>query len=251
MAKYKTYQRNHVILPTQEKALDSFLNSTFAGHKHKLKNACNSNSEDALTWSCFDVIRNQSHAKIQIAVDEIIEDAFEMDPGISFNAKDTKIDIGKRFDGPTINEGTEVDASLEDSNHVLFIEAKLYSSMSLADPPSKPHNQLARKLRIGVDYASSMNKKFSFIVLDIAPVDQMYSHKSKKMAMDGTSSYKDKWKTAWWFKYYKNGRNGGLKPLTEILIGVNQNGNPITEVSHRMGWLTWGNLFKTTMRSLL
>src|SRR5688572_21470194 len=53
---YKDYQRNHVIVPGREDALASFLRQDYQGMRHKLRNANNSNSEDALTWSCFDVL---------------------------------------------------------------------------------------------------------------------------------------------------------------------------------------------------
>ena len=76
--KYENYKRNHVIYPNREKALDEFVNSTaFINDKvvrHKLKNSISSNSEDALTWSCFDVLRQLPKEKINIALDEIMED---------------------------------------------------------------------------------------------------------------------------------------------------------------------------------
>jgi hypothetical protein len=47
------------------------------------------------------------------------------------------------------------------------VEAKLYSPMSQADPDyHKPHNQIARKLTIGLRAAQSMGRDFYFILLD-------------------------------------------------------------------------------------
>ena len=62
---YSNYSRNHVIMLGREQALDDFLNASIIQNdevvKHKMKYAYNSNSEDALTWSCFDVLRNLPH----------------------------------------------------------------------------------------------------------------------------------------------------------------------------------------------
>ncbi len=55
---YKTYHRNHAIIPGREKSLEHFLNQNYKGKHYKWKNALNSNSEDALTWSYFEVIAN-------------------------------------------------------------------------------------------------------------------------------------------------------------------------------------------------
>ena len=75
------YQRNHVIVQGREKALDEFLNSTtvIKGErvKHKLEYSYSSNSEDALTWSCFDTLRNYKPENLADALNEILEDAFE------------------------------------------------------------------------------------------------------------------------------------------------------------------------------
>lgn len=53
----------------------------------------------------------------------------------------------------------------------MFIEAKLYSpmTMSMADPDNrKPHDQIARKIPVGVKEAQYSGKEFYFIILDIA-----------------------------------------------------------------------------------
>jgi hypothetical protein len=66
--KYASYLRNHAVYPGREKALHDFLNATLDRNgkkeKHKLRHCCSSNSEDALTWSCFDVLRQQPREKI-------------------------------------------------------------------------------------------------------------------------------------------------------------------------------------------
>lgn len=251
---YHSYQRNHVILPGRETALDDFLNATFDGKNHKLQHSKNSNSEDALTWTCFDFIRNQSTDTQIRAVKEMFEDAYSGELSVSdIDLTGLRIDIGKEFLAPSISERTEVDVSIETERCIIFFEAKLYCALSLAEPPEKPHNQIARKLRVGVDYAQSVNKAYYFVVLDIAPVEKMYVRNSKKEALSGGSSYQDKWKTAWWYDYYKKGRNNSMKPLEEILTGIELKSEnyKIGTISRNMGWLTWADIFKITLRSAL
>jgi len=60
-----------------------------------------------------------------------------------------------------------------------------------------------------------------------------------------------KWKNVWWFNRYKNGWNSKLKPLQEILSDISTNESVIINVSKNMGWLTWADLFKITMRGLI
>jgi hypothetical protein len=250
---YETYQRNHVILPGREQALETFLKKDYKGMNHKWKNGFSSNSEDALTWSCFDIISQLPFAKKIKALDEILEDSFQdkkcnfrfIDNG--YNESDIEIFIGKEYHGTSINEDTEVDSSIELPDKIIFFEAKLYSSISLADESkNKPHDQIARKLRVGLDYAKHVKKDFYFIFLDIAPASELLKfakEKSKEKALD---SSKGKWKSAWWFNYYKKGRNKSLKPLTDSLAGVNY--DSVESVADNMGWLTWADLFKIVMR---
>jgi len=77
---YNFCHRNHIILKGKEDALYNFLDATLVSNgktkKHKWKNSISSNSEDALTWSCFDVLRNQPKERVTTALDEIFEDAF-------------------------------------------------------------------------------------------------------------------------------------------------------------------------------
>ena len=252
---YKNYQRNHVILPGREKALESFLKQDYKGMQHKLRNAVSSNSEDALTWSCFDLLASIPSLDKVAALDEIFEDSFQGNSPLSFQSRgidsdDINICVGKTYTGSSTGESTEVDASIEAPGILVFIEAKLYSSVSPASPPEKPHDQIARKLRVGFDSISNGDREFFFVFLDIAPAEIMFERKRKTIAMETPGgSYKDKWRSAWLFNYYKQGRNGSLRPLAEALAGINT--PPVEVVAKHMGWLTWADLFKCTMRAML
>src|SRR5690606_8275834 len=143
--KYTDYQRNHAVLPDREQALHQFLNASIVCNgkteQHKLKHATNSNSEDALTWSCFDRLRNLPKEKIAFALDEIFEDAFgdfkerneSVPESFSFaDEQNIEIHIGKNYDATSVYENTEVDVSIETDDKLIFIEAKLYSKISVA-----------------------------------------------------------------------------------------------------------------------
>jgi hypothetical protein len=113
---YKEYQRNHVIVPGREDALASFLKQDYKGMKHKLKNAVSSNSEDALTWSCFDVLASLPSLDKALALDEIFEDSFDGSSPLSLRtrgigSKDISVHVGKQYMGVSTKESTEVDAS--------------------------------------------------------------------------------------------------------------------------------------------
>ncbi len=115
---YKNFRRNHVILPGREEALELFLKQDYKGMQHKLKNAVSSNSEDALTWSCFDVLANYPSLDKAAALDEILEDSFLGNSPLSFRErgienKDIEIHVGKSYTGISTKESTEVDASIE------------------------------------------------------------------------------------------------------------------------------------------
>ena len=234
---YKTYLRNHVVLLGSEKPLHTFLNAILVHsdgkeEKHKLSKAFNPNSEDALTWSCFDVLRHQPHEKVVKALDEIMEDAFEGKATFSFeNEKNIQIHIGKNYYANTVTENTELDASIETDDKLIFIEAKLYSKISLPDK-DKPHDQLIKKVRIGLDVAKHESKSFYFIFLDIAPIDY-------------TLKFGDKSVNAEYFKRYKENSD----TLSDKLI-ENSYQN-LEEVSQNMGWLTWASLFKTVLRAVI
>lgn len=256
MIKYDDYKRNHVILPSREKELDRFLNSKFKGVNHKSKNGISSNSEDALTWSCFDIISQLPDSKKIVALDEILEHSFcgndmKQEMPFSFsNEVNIKIEVGKIYKGHFTKEETEVDGSIETSNKIIFFEAKLYSSISLKDD-SKEYDQIAKKLRVGLDYASKETKEFYFIFLDIAPRDILYKFSDEKKSKENADKLPTKkWKSVWWFNRYKKGWKGSSKPLEEILSGINTS-QSIKSISENMGWLTWFDLFKITMRGMI
>jgi hypothetical protein len=235
--KYPSYLRNHAVYPGSEKALHSFLNATLVRNgkeeKHKLRHCCSSNSEDALTWSCFDVLRHQPNEKIVRALNEIMEDAFEGKVDFSFeNDQNIEIHIGKNYFAKTVDEDTELDATIETADKLIFIEAKLYSAISLPDNTT-PYDQIIRKLRVGLDVAKRENKQFYFIFLDIAPMNEILHYGEKKSI------------SAVHFKQYKK----RSETLADKLIGNTY--DSFEKVSENMGWLTWACLFKTVLRAVI
>ena len=235
--KYPTYLRNHAVYPDREKALHTFLNATLDRNgkkeKHKLRHCKSSNSEDALTWSCFDVLRQQPHEKMVQALNEIMEDAFEGKTDFLFeNEQDIEIHIGKNYYASTIVEDTELDVSIETADKLIFIEAKLYSKISLPDDTT-PHDQIIRKLRVGLDVAKHENKKFYFIFLDIAPMDKILQYGKEKSI------------SAEYYKQYK-GNSGTLSG--KLIENTYDN---LDKVSENMGWLTWASVFKTVLRVVI
>ena len=58
---------------------------------------------------------------------------------------------------------------------------------------------------------------------------------------------KDKWKSAWFYNHYKHGDESGHRSLREALEGIDS--PPEQVVADNMGWLTWADLFKTTLRA--
>jgi len=252
---YKDYRRNHVILPGREKALETFLKQDYKGIQHKWKNRLNSYSEDALTWSCFDVLVNLPLRKKIAILEEIFEDAYQGRNEFSFkNGKfkedEIQIYIGKQYTGSSTKESTEVDASIELPEKLIFIEAKLYSPMSMALPPNKPHDQIARKLRIGLDSPLNDTREFFFIFLDIAPREKLTKRKNKSEALASVKKgFDDKWKSAWLFNYYKFGRNNSLSPLKKAIESINT--PTVQSIADNMGWLTWSDLFKSILRGVV
>src|SRR3989304_1465191 len=140
---YNDYKRNHVIFPGREEALKNFLEQRYDGiGPHKWKNGFNSHSEDALTWSCFDLLSNFPMPKKISVLDEIFEDAYQGKSKLlfkngCFQEDEIQIHIGKQYTGLTSKEKTEVDASIELPGKLIFFEAKLYSTGSMASPPDK------------------------------------------------------------------------------------------------------------------
>ena len=251
---YKNYQRNHVIVPGRANALEQFLKSDYKGMRHKWNNGFSSNSEDALTWSCFDLLASYPLPKKITALDEIFEDAYQGQSNFLFKKGRFKegqiqIHIGKQYTGLTSKESTEVDASIELPDKLIFFEAKLYSTVSMASLPDKPHDQIARKLRIGIDSPLGDTREFFFIFLDIAPLKKLTRRKSKAEALAPSKGFEDKWKSAWLFNYYKFGRNSSLSPLKKALDGIAI--PPVQTVAQNMGWLTWADLFKIVLRGMI
>ncbi|MDR1742398.1 MAG: hypothetical protein LBR48_01090 [Dysgonamonadaceae bacterium] len=244
--KYPTYHRNHVILPGREQALDEFLNASIIQNgkeiKHKLQYADNSNSEDALTWSCFDVLRKQPKEKVAVALDEIFEDAFgdfkekkkPVPQDITFaDEKNIEIHIGNNnYKAVSVGEDTEVDASIETDSKLIFIEAKLYTKISLPDD-KMPHDQIIRKLRVGLDIANASNREFYFLFLDIAPCDKILKYGEQKEI------------SARRFLQYRNHPETLVKQLIDVPYQT------VEQVAQNMGWLTWACLFKTVLRTIM
>jgi hypothetical protein len=142
--------------------------------RHKLKNAVSPHSEDALTWLCFDILASLPSLDRAAALDEILEDSFHGSSPLSFRAlgisgQDISIHVGKQYTGAITKEATEVDASVEAPGVLVFFEAKLYSAVSPATPPEKPHDQIARKLRVGLDSLNNGEREFFFVFLDLVP----------------------------------------------------------------------------------
>jgi hypothetical protein len=254
--KYSDYKRNHAVLPERISALETFLRQDYGALKqHKWNNGFSSNSEDALTWSCFDVLKHLPHGIKIMALDEILEDAYQREgmnvfKKAGYRDDQIQIHIGKQYTGLTEEESTEVDASIEVPGKLIFFEAKLYSTVSMASPPEKPYDQIARKLRIGLHLSSQDNREFFFIFLDIAPLEKLLKRKTKTEALvPSKSGYDDKWKSAWWFDYYKRGRNQSLSPLKKVLKQIAT--PPVQSIADNMGWLTWSDLFKVVLRGMI
>jgi hypothetical protein len=256
MKKYTDNKQNHVILPGREKAFEQFINSTHNGEKHKLKNSYSSNSEDALTWSCFDVLAQFPIKQKIIALNEILSHSYDDEQSLfSFeHEQNIRIDVGKTYKPLTLNEETEVDANIETDKKIVFIEAKLYSSISLKDS-THDYDQIARKLRVGLKYALENNLEFYFLFLDIAPMEKLYDFSKELKCKENAEQHPTaKWKSAWWFKYYKNGANGSLRPLKEALLDclpVENQENIILNISKNMGWLVWSDLYKIILRGAI
>jgi len=250
--KYVDPLDNHAIWHGREEALRSFIQQPYGGMLHKIRNAHSSNSEDALTWSCFDTLAQVSIAARRHALTDIWELAFgnrDTPEGILSGA----IHIGKRYGK---DESTEVDASIEGSGALLFIEAKLYSPMSSADPENrKPHNQIERKLRVGLREAADRGCHFHFILLDIAPFEALRLLNTGASLAQATkpaeTGFAAKWTTAYWFARYKYGSRGSLSPLQNLLADAGFPDMVARNMAARMGWLTWGDVFKSVLRTTI
>jgi hypothetical protein len=249
---YQDLRDNHVIWPGREAHLDRFVRQSFKGISHKMKNARSSNNEDALTWSCFDILRNVSEERRAFALEDLWELAY-CDMAAPDGFQDSMIHIGKSYRAG--KETTEVDLSFESDRSLVVVEAKLYSPMSQADPENaKPHNQIARKLTIGLEAAQTMRKDFYFVLLDIAPPNclaQLNPGASLKEAEGKASGFGGKWLTSYWFPRYKYGHRGSLSPLRNLLSRTGLNAGQVAQVARRMGWLTWADVFKVVLRATI
>jgi hypothetical protein len=250
--KYAKPYDNHVVLPGREEALHQFIHQSYGGMQHKLRNACSSNSEDALTWSFFDVLAQAPDAVRREALTNLWE--------LGFGTRATPegvlagtIAIGKRYG---TGESTETDVSIEGPGALVFIEAKLYSPMSMADPSrAKPHNQIERKLRVGLREAAQRKSNFYFVLLDIAPLEALRSLNPGVSLADATkphaSGFASKWLTAYWFSRYKYGSSGSRAPLQRLISDAAIPSLPAKDVAERMGWLTWADVAKAILRTAI
>jgi hypothetical protein len=152
---YGNFRDAHVIWPGTDRDLDEFVGQSYKGMHHKRKNACSSNSEDALTWSCFRTLKSVSQERRALALQELWELVYgDMAQPEGFEA--STIYIGK-----TYGEGkhtTEVDLSFEGDKFLVFVEAKLYSPMSQAND-DRTENQIECKLTIGLRAAGAGKAK--------------------------------------------------------------------------------------------
>jgi hypothetical protein len=246
---YEDYRENFVVFPGSEEALKAFVSQSYAGRQHKAKATRSSNSEDALTWSCFNTLGCLPLEHREAALSELWSLAFpdsSPPPGFTSGA----IHVGKTYGDS--NEKTEVDTSIEGEGILVFVEAKLYSPMSLADEANrKPHDQIARKLRVGITEARRAQADFYFLILDIAPKEILRGLKPGASLAEAKNSkrggFASKWLTAYWFSRYKGG--GSVTPLREILRDI-----PWADpkaMSKNMGWLVWSDVFKVTLRSVM
>ena len=247
---YRDYRDNFVIWPGRDAGVEQFVNQTYGGQRHKLRHTRSSNSEDALTWSCFDTLNCLPTSHKANALATIWALAFDHRPAPP-GFLDGEICIGKKYGEK--GEETEVDASIEGKGVLVFIEAKLYSPMSLADLANrKPHDQIARKLRVGVKDTLHSGKEFYFIVLDIAPMEILRTLRPgaslQHAKTKSRGGFPSKWLTAYWFARYKSAR-GNVSSLSEVfqdMPGVN-----IGSIAKNMGWLTWAGVYKAVLRAVI
>ena len=246
---YDNYRDNFVVVPGREAALKAFVSQTYAGQQHKLKATRSSNSEDALTWSCFDTLNSLPLPHRDAALSALWRLAFPDLPLHAGFARGT-IYVGKTYG--VANEKTEVDVSIEGDGILVFVEAKLYSAMSVADEVRrKPHDQIARKLRVGIAEAKRVQTDFHFLILDIAPKEILRTLNPGVSLAEAKSTkrggFSSKWLTAYWFSRYKGGRS--VTPLRELFKDIPD--ADAKAISKNMGWLVWSDVFKVTLRSVM
>lgn len=248
------HRANHVIYPGDEEVLERFLGQQYGGLQHKRRNAHSSNSEDALTWSCFRCLANVQNEVRHAALAQLWDLAYDGKRALPSGVRDGRIEVGRTFGDI---EKTEVDASIEGPGALVFIEAKLYEGISQAKPPGKPHNQIQRKLRVGAREAAG--RDFYFIILDIAPPEKLRElyPRGQRISLDAASTsqsegFRSKWLTAWWYSRYRNGRRGSTKPLRQLLEEPPSiPGADAAQIARNIGWLTWADVFKVVLRAAL
>lgn len=247
---YRDYRDNFVIWPGTEADVERFVNQTYGGQRHKLRHTRSSNSEDALTWSCFATLNCLPLTQKAKALAAIWALAFDHRPPPA-GFLEGQVHIGKKYGQK--GEETEVDASIEGKGVLVFIEAKLYSPMSLPDKANrKPHDQIARKLRVGVKETMDSGREFFFIVLDIAPAEILRTLKPGASLKDAKTKarggFPSKWQTAYWFARYKSAR-GSVNSLSEVFEDMPKVN--IVSVAKNMAWLTWADIYKVVLRAVI
>jgi hypothetical protein len=247
---YEDYRHNFVICPGREAAVDDFVNQTYGGQRHKLRHTRSSNSEDALTWSCFDALNFLSPTRRGEALADIWACAYHHSTPPP-EVLEGQVFVGKKYGEK--GEETEVDASIEGIGVLVFIEAKLYSPMSLADEANrKPHDQIARKLRVGVKEALKSGSEFFFILLDLAPVELLRSLRPgaslDEAKRKSGAGFPSKWLTAYWYARYKSAR-GSSSSLSEVFKDIPRAN--IDSIANNMGWLTWADVYKVVLRAVI
>ncbi|MGH7944881.1 MAG: hypothetical protein ACREF9_07720 [Opitutaceae bacterium] len=247
---YEDYRHNFVIWPGREAAVDQFVNQTYGGQRHKLRHTRSSNSEDALTWSCFDALNSLSPTRKAEALADIWACAYQQSTP-PLGVLEGHVIVGKKYGEK--GEETEVDASIEGKGVLVFIEAKLYSPMSLADEANrKPHDQIARKLRVGAKEALKSGREFFFILLDLAPMELLRSLRPGASLDDAKrksrGGFPSKWLTAYWYSRYKSAR-GSTSSLGEVFKDIP--GANIASIARNMGWLTWVDVYKVVLRAAI
>jgi hypothetical protein len=247
---YSDYRDNFVVWPGRETALHAFVHQRYGGRRHKVRHAKSSNSEDALTWSCFDTLNCLTGRPRTAAMKRLWENAFDK-ISVPSGFLSGKIFTGKRYGKRP--EETEVDASVEGEGVLVFIEAKLYSPMSPADEDNgKPLDQIVRKLQVGLKEGQRTGKTFYLIILDITSKEILRGLKPGVRLAEarGTRSggFAKKWLTAYWFSRYKGGAS--VTPLKDILKDIDVEADA-RAVANNMGWLTWSDVFKTVLRGTI
>jgi hypothetical protein len=95
---FDDYRENHVIWAGREVALKAFVDQTIGGQQHKFKHAHSSHSEDALTWTCLDSLRQVDQIHRERALRELWALAFDQ-PNPPSGLAAAQVHIGKSYGG--------------------------------------------------------------------------------------------------------------------------------------------------------